>query len=379
MASMTFYPLGNADCCLIKLNNDKRILFDYANKRCEDEPDDKRIDLPTELKKDLGKRDYYDAVAFTHIDEDHIKGSSDFFHLEHAKKYQGAGRIKMNEMWVPAATITEEECEDEDRIVQAEARYRLKQKKGIRVFSRPNRLKDWLKANGLTLEEVSHLIVDAGQLVPTFTLTTDGVEFFVHSPFATRMNETEVEDRNQDSIVVQAVFEVDGVKTKAVLAADTRHECWTDIVNITKFHKREERLEWDIMKLAHHCSYLSLGPERSTKKSPDKTVPVKEVKYLYEEKGLDHCRIISTSWPIPAKGSDADKSDQPPHREAANYYKDDVLVTDLKDRWLVTMEHPSESSPKPIVITIDRYKATLEKAFAGGVATIVTRSAPRAG
>lgn len=171
-----------------------------------------------------------DGLVGTHIDEDHIKGSSDFFHLEHAKKYQDAGRIKMNEMWVPAATITEDECEDEDRIIQAEARYRLKQKKGIRVFSRPNRLKDWLKANGLTLEEVSHLIVDAGQIVPTFTLISDGIEFFVHSPFATRMNETEVEDRNQDSIVVQTVFEVDGVKTKAILAADTRHECWTDIV-----------------------------------------------------------------------------------------------------------------------------------------------------
>jgi hypothetical protein len=282
-------------------------------------------------------------------------------------------------MWVPAAAITEESCEDEARIIQAEARYRLREKKGIRVFSRPDRLKDWLKANGLSLDDVKHLIVDAGQLVPTFTLAGDGVEFFVHSPFAKRMNDREIEDRNQDSIVVQAVFEIDGVKTKAILGSDCTHECWTEMVNITKYHNREERLEWDIMKLPHHCSYLSIGPERSTKKSPDKTVPVKEVKYLYEKKGLDHCRIVSTSKPIPTKGSEDDKSDQPPHREAANYYKEDVLTTDLSDRWLVTMEHPSESSPKPIVIKVDRYKATLEKAFAGGVAAIVTHSAPRAG
>ncbi|HVT89500.1 MAG TPA: hypothetical protein VHD56_11650 [Tepidisphaeraceae bacterium] len=54
------------------------------------------------------------------------------------------------------------------------------------------------------------------------------------------------------------------------------------------------------------------------------------------------------------------------------------LLVDESSR-VSRMLHPSESSPKPIVIKIDRYKATLEKAFAGGVAAIVTRSAPRAG
>ncbi|HWB53916.1 MAG TPA: hypothetical protein VG722_06975, partial [Tepidisphaeraceae bacterium] len=276
--------------------------------RCGDDDTDKRIDLPAELKKDLGKRNYYDAVVFTHLDDDHICRSSEFFQLDHATKYQGEGRIKITEMWVPAAVITEEGCTDESRIIQAEARYRLKLKAGVRVFSRPERLKDWFEKNGLKLDDVRHLIIDAGQLVPTFSLASDGVEFFVHSPFAKRMNDAEIEDRNQDSIVVQAVFEIDGVKTKAIFAADCTHECWTEIVNITKYHKRVERLEWDIMKLAHHCSYKSIGPERSTKASPDKTIPVAEAKFLYEEKGLEHCRIVSTSWPIPTIGSDDDKS-----------------------------------------------------------------------
>ena len=232
-------------------------------------------------------------------------------------------------MWVPAGAITEEKMRRRVmRIIQAEARYRLKNKTGIRVFSRPNKLKEWLKENGMTIDVVRHLIVDAGQLVPTFTLATDGVEFFVHSPFARRLNDNEVEDRNQDSIVVQATFEVESVQTKVILAADTVHEAWADIVNISKYHGNEVRLEWDVMKLAHHCSYLSLGPDRSTKDSPEKTLPVEQVKWLYEEQHREHCRIISTSWPIPTKGTEDDKSSQPPHRESANYYKEDALKSD---------------------------------------------------
>ena len=63
--------------------------------RCEDDANDKRIDLPVVLKKDLGTRDYVDVVAFTHLDDDHLKRSSEFFYLLHAKKYQGEGRIKI--------------------------------------------------------------------------------------------------------------------------------------------------------------------------------------------------------------------------------------------------------------------------------------------
>src|SRR5690606_14646595 len=70
MPKVTFYPLGNADSTLIDLTNGEKILFDYANRRCPDDKEDKRADLPVELRKDLGSRDYYDVVAFTHLDQD---------------------------------------------------------------------------------------------------------------------------------------------------------------------------------------------------------------------------------------------------------------------------------------------------------------------
>ena len=377
MHKLTFFPLGNADCTLIDLEDGAKILFDYANVRDPDDEDDLRCDLEQELRDDLddADRDSYDVVAFTHLDEDHYKGATEFFWFDHAKKYQGDDRIKIDTMWVPAAAITETGLDkDEAKIIQKEARHRFKQKKGIRVFSRPDKLKQWCKDNKVDFNERKHLVTDAGQLAPEFTLTDDGAEFFVHSPFAKRLNENEVEDRNQDAIVMHITFECEDVETRVFLMADATHEVLTDIVEITEGKKRKRRLKFDVSKLPHHCSYLSLGPE----KGRNKTKPVKAVKRLYEEYGQDGAIIVSTSKPIPKKGSDEDKGSQPPHRQAANYYREDA-VDDADDQFKVTMQHPKESAPEPLVIEIDASKATIQKRAALVGAVAASTPAPRAG
>lgn len=370
MAKLTFYPIGNADCCLIELDDGQRMMFDYANVRDENDDDDLRIDLAAAVRDDLkvADRTSVNVLAFTHLDRDHIHRSSEFFYLRHATKYQGADRIKFDTMWVPAAVIIEEACEDEAKIIQKEARWRFKKGEGIRVFSRPDKLKDWLKANGLTLEARAHLITDAGQLVPGYDKDVQGVEFFVHSPFATRLDDGELLDRNTDSLVVQATFLAGGSETKLMLTADAVHEVLTKMVEVTKFHGREERLEWDIFKLPHHCSYLSLSDE----KGKDETVPEPEVKWLFEQ-GNRGGIIVSTSKPIPTNDDD----NQPPHRQAANYHR--RRTKDIDGEFKVTMEHPSTSSPERLIITIDGLGATIKKAWLSSGYVATSRPSPRAG
>jgi hypothetical protein len=369
---LTFFPLGNADCCRVDLAGGEKLLFDYANTRCADDPNDRRIDLPDELRKDLkaAKRDFYEVVGFTHLDADHIVGASEFFELRHAKKYQGAGRVKMNQMWVPAYVITEEGCTEEARIIQAEARYRLEQSEGIRVFSRPAALEAWLRSRGLTLASRQHLITDAGQVVPGFTKAAHSVEFFVHSPFARRQDDGTFEDRNTNNLVLHATFLSDNRETKLLLAADSTYEVLTEIVNITRAKGRGARLEWDVCKLPHHCSYLSLGPEKGS----DKTEPVPEVRWLFEMQGQPAGIMVSPSWPIPSNDDD----DQPPHRQAANYYRKDVSDPHA-GQFKVTMEHPNTAKPAPLVIKIDYWKATIELATGSIGAGIISTPAPRAG
>ena len=370
MTKITFYPLGNADTTKIDLANGRTLLFDYANIRDPDDDNDLQIDLPAQLRRELAKagRKMFDAVAFTHLDDDHVTGAPDFFFLEHAAKYQDGDRIKIEELWVPAAAIIETGLSGDKRVIQREARHRLLKGKGVRVFSRPALLKKWLDKHGLSVADRKHLITDAGEFIPGFTRSDDGLEFFVHSPFAMRTDNGEVVDRNRDALVVQATFVVSGVETKAILASDIDHEVIADIVRVTRRNGNSQRLEWHLVKLPHHCSYLSLGPE----KGKWKTEPTPRVKWLYENQGQERARAISTSKPIPSVDTE-----QPPHQQAAKYYRE--VVAAKNGEFLVTMEHPTQSSPKPLVVEITNRGATVRKTIVGGAAIVTTRPSPRAG
>lgn len=365
MHKLNFYPLGNADTCLIELEKSKMLLFDYANLRNPAYESDKRIDLATDLRNtlDAAKRDYIDVVAFTHGDDDHVHGAPEFFHLEHADKYQGKGRIKIRELWVPAAMILEEGVLDDCKILRAEARHRLKNGQGIRVFSRPEALADWLKAEGTSLESRKHLITNAGSLVPGFDKKNDGVELFVHSPFSKHCDEADI-DRNTASLVMQLTFDTE---TKVLMTADTPYDAWQDIVNITKAKGNEIRLAWDVYKLPHHCSYTSLAED----KGKTKTVPVEEVNWLLTQ-AQQGAIIVSPSDAIPIKDTK-----QPPHMQAHNCYLD--YTAKANGQFIVTMEHPSKDKPAKLVINIDRFGASIVKTLLGPTAIITSRPAPRAG
>lgn len=372
MHKVTFFPLGNADCCRIDLHDGRKILFDYANTRNPEDEKDKRCDLPVLLQEDLdaNKRDGYEVGAFTHLDDDHVCGAPSFFYLEHAEKYRVKERPKIHELWVPAAALVEEGLVGDARVIREEARYRFKAKKGIRVFSRPDRLKEWMEKEKLRFDDHKHLITDAGQLVPGWVKDADGVEFFVHSPFAERTDQGEVLERNDCSLVMQAWFLIDNREARLILSADTTHDLWESIVKMTRIHKNETRLVWDLFKLPHHCSYLSLSPE----KGKEETTPTKSVAWLFEDQGQSGCTVVSTSKPIPPDDAD----DQPPHRQAARYYRNKVTVP-KNGEFKVTMEHPSISKPEPLVIKIDAYGTTIIKKIVSGGAALASRPAPRAG
>jgi len=377
MHKLTFFPLGNADSCRIDLENGRKILIDYAATRDPEDGEDRRCDLPTLLKEDLdeGKRDSFDVVAFTHLDEDHYKGASEFFFLEHATKYQSQDRVRITELWVPAGFLLEElgsgaTCEA--RVLRAEARYRFETKEGIRVFGRPKLLEEYCQDRGLSLKEREHLITDAGSIVPGFSLADDGLEIFVHSPFAYRIDDF-LEDRNRCSFICQARFQISATVTNVLLLDDADYEALRDIVRTTRRHSNQDRLAWHVLKIAHHCSYRSIGPDRGA----SKTAPEDdEIRWIYEDQQVRPGILVSSSRPIPTPGS-TDDNDQPPHRQAAAYYRD---ALDDSDDFHVTMSHPTGAKkPRPLEITIGDQGPTLMKTTVPASAAIVSSRGERHG
>jgi hypothetical protein len=372
-----FYPVGNGDTSQIVLENGKRILMDFRHQKKTEDGNCPEINLKARLKQELknAKRDSFDVVAFTHGDADHIENSTEFFELRHAAKYQGEGRIKIDTLWVPAAMVLETATNDQQSsefvIWRQEARHRLKEGKGIRVFSKPEKLKTWLEENGLTLESRRHLITDAGQLIPEFDINTDGVEFFCHSPFIKHVDGGD-DLRNAASLIFNVRFRKNGADYDYLAVGDSEWSVLEDIVTTTKNHGNMHRLGWDLYNIPHHCSYLALSDD----KGEFETVPKPLVAEILQA-GKEGAYIVSSSYPI-LDTKEGREQTQPPHIQAKKCYETYSKKTGGA-KFLVTMEEPNGTKPEPMEFKVDNLGLSLVRAATSAAAIITSKPAPRAG
>lgn len=378
---VVFYPVGNGDTVQIVLSGGRRILFDFCHRNQAGESDTSEIDLRAKLKAELSEvnRDYFDVVAFTHADLDHIKGSTDFFELQHAKKYHGDGRIKIRELWVPAAMLLEEADNDHQMeefvLLRQEARHRLLEGKDILVFSQPQALMDWLvpllEARGETANARDHLFIDAGTVVPGFTLTTDKVEFFCHSPFIKHCDGGDI-IRNRAALAFNVRFQADGQYYDYLEIGDAAWEDLEEIVKITRYHNNEDRLAWDLYNIPHHCSYKALSDEKGVRETEPKSL-VKDILLL----GKQDSYIVSCSKPVP-NSRDMYEQTQPPHIQARNTYERYLKEVGGR-KFLVTMEEPNATKPEPITFEITTGGVSWIRSSVIGAPAIIQSTPPRAG
>lgn len=378
---IVFYPVGNGDSVQIILNNGRRVLFDFCHRDKGEDTQTPEIDLKRRLRDELtaAGRDYFDVVAFTHADNDHIQGSTAFFWLDYADRYQGVDRIKIRELWVPAAMLLEEatrdQLSDEFVILRQEARHRLLEGKGIRVFSQPQAVMDWLepklKERGESARARDHLFIDAGNLVPSFDLPRDGVEFFCHSPFIKHCDDGDI-IRNSAALVFNVRFDADGERFDFLEVGDAEYCDLEDIVRTTRFHGNQDRLDWDLFNIPHHCSYKALSDD----KGAHETVPVPLVAELLRQ-GKPGAYLVSSSKPIPDY-REAYEQIQPPHIQARNAYERYLQEVNGR-KLLVTMEEPNAAHPEPLTIAVEQRGISWLRGTLLGAPAIITSRPPRAG
>ena len=368
MFDLSFFPLGNADTTRIVSPHGHRFLFDFAPVT----DDNAQFDLEEDVRVDLRQagKDGVDVLCITHVDHDHCRRIEEVFHLEHSLSHQGSGRLKIKTLWVPAAAITETGLKTESaQRVQKEARHRLRQGSGIVVFSAPKALDDWLWGEGINPASRSGCIHHAGDLVRGWSFQQDEIEFFVHSPLSWRQDKQgEVVVRNSASVVLQVVMRVNGSDTRLLLGADVDSADLEEVVKSTRRHDNDGRLDWDVLKLFHHCSYKALNKDD---RGVQETKPVPEVADLIETHGAERSIIVSPSDPIPATLSK--EGDQPPHRQAANYYK--RIQESRTGQFKVTMDTPE----RPITISIKGGGASVFTAVAAPALAASIAKPARAG
>jgi hypothetical protein len=245
------------------------------------------------------------------------------------------------------------------------------------VFSKPQVLADWLepllKARGESASARDHLLIDAGTIIPGFSLTADNVEFFCHSPFIKHCDDGDI-IRNRASLVFNVRFRADGSHYDYLEFGDATWEEIEDIVKTTRYHKNDDRLAWDLYNIPHHCSYLALNEDGQ--KGEKETEPKPLVKELLLQ-GKKDAYIVSCSNPIPDV-KDSYTQIQPPHIQARKTYEKYLKEVGGR-KFLVTMEEPNANKPEPIIFEITSGGVTWKRSGSIGAPAIILSSPPRAG
>ena len=331
------FPVGSAESAWVTTpHSNELIILDYADTKTDD-PGDRRIDLKQELIYRVGEGGTVRFLSLSHADKDHIQGSPEVFYLEHHPKYQGKERVRIETLCVPAQFITESrnDLSDDAKVMQREARHRLKEGKGIVVVSEPGGLDKWLRGQGIDPIERWQCIATAGTLLPHFSLEVDGVEIFVHSPFSYKADSSERQDRNDASTVLHlSIDDGSGKAEKLLFMADVGCDVIKDIVLVTEKHENAERLEHTAMVVSHHGSRNSLKSQKDDDIDP-------AVDRLFRQYGQEGATYVISSRVMP------DEDDgQPPHKDAVAYYRK-VAKVHGGDA-IITMEHPTKSNPEPV-------------------------------
>ena len=320
---------------------------------------DKRCDLTTILSSN----ESFDVVVFSHALDDHVKGAKDFFWFDYAKAYQGDNRATIKELWVSSAFVLDSNVCEDARVIRQEARHRLKEGYGIKVFAEPDSLNQWIEDNELVKEDVEDSIIHAGTLLKNVDHDLgDELEIFVHAPFSEDSEDSE--DRNEPSIVLQLRLINGNRISKILITGDITHEILDKIVKRSENAGNCNYLNWDIYDIPHHCSHTGLSDECGDEIT-DTTDDIKRLLSHYAQQKavmIASCRAFNDV---------GENDNQPPHYQARNAYK-----KYSGKRFIATMEYPNENRPKPIVYEIDSFGIN-EKV--NTVNPIVSSPAPRAG
>lgn len=279
-ASIEFFPVGNGDMTLIRLQSGKTILVDInirqkANQENEDQYPNVAKMLKERLERDTERRLFVDVFMLSHPDQDHISGLSDHFHLGAPSTLKNAEegepeKILIREMW--SSPLTFRRKKDIDGSLSPEAqRWKDEASRRVKLFRKgdgaASQSGNYIRVLGEDIKEdktkgIEPLLVKTGETLDEICRVKDpSFSALLLSPqIVTKEQAKELSGKNNSSIVMQ--FSLSGDKNhntdaRFLTGGDAEVDIWRRIWNRNK--SSSANLEYEILQTPHHCSLGALS------------------------------------------------------------------------------------------------------------------------
>lgn len=346
---VVFWPVGSGDSATIVVDDRHVMQVDIRDMKKADEPDAVAAAVIDRLEETLprtedGKKPYLAVFALTHGDSDHCCGFGDLLDSS----------VLIGELWATPrlwreAATDEPMCEDAqrfhaeaDRRVQATLEHiaagrEVPSGDRIRVIGYDEDFEELNLAYSALPEECLSFPGDAIE-----TLDGDDVSqhfsAFVHAPF----KDDCAGERNETSLALHVLLRSpEHTGTGGILLfGDLSYVTIKKIFTYSQ-PRRPERLAWDVMLAAHHCSKKVMyapGDDGTEERKQD-------ILDMFEEAAGTLGYVVASSMPF----RDADSTGaNPPHLVARDAY-DDIAPSGV----ICTGEYPTAEAPRPIVFGLE--------------------------
>jgi hypothetical protein len=371
-----YYPVGNADCTLIKLDNGKtiivdcQILTDLTDGHGKQVMFDVKADLLNELKRDGTGSPFVDLFICTHPHDDHCKGfAGNFYHGDVADydKVKNKDEIIIEELWITPRGLKNDLSEPaEDVRKEAKRRRKLYDDNADFKGTRGNYLRIIGYDNDKEFD--SRYCYVPGETVSfVHGSSLSWLDIFIHAPFKEDVETSKKDDdKNATSIVVQFGFKVAGYtnyKCRVLMGGDAEHEIWQHILDN---NTDEEKLQWNIFLAPHHCSWSFFNDSDNKKeiKPSAEAILNKQIGFV--------ANVVASSNDIKNDGNN------PPCYEAKQQYIKKLNAG--SSHFLNTATHNKVGSiPQPIIFKINENGKTLKEITTVAGTLSISNPAPRAG
>ncbi len=338
---VVFWPVGNGDSTTLVV--DDRLVMQVDLHDMVSADDDGSVVAPVidrlaDLLPKENSKPYMAVFALTHADKDHCGGFGDLLDSE----------IVIGELWATPRlwrelADDEELCEDAQRF-HDEALRRVKATlRAVSAGSEPasgDRIRIIGYDDDRDDHEYSGLPDDyftfPGQAISKLdgTDVSDRFEAFVHAPF----RDDCAAERNETSLAMQITLRSpDGTEGHLLLFGDLSYVTLKKIFDYSEFHKRPERLAWDVMLAAHHCAKKVMYEVDAAGNDALR----RDLLEQFERNASGNAYVIASSSRFRTSDSDGDN---PPHLLARDRYEE-IIPNPV----ICTSEYPSIKDPVPVL------------------------------